>query len=137
MSGFSIDVLLDQRTEQSSSSHMRDASFAVRSPVMDPLATAAAASSGTAVDCFEVDANTAALTELGVSATNGKSSIALALDEPDNFLYVLDNLANQIRVFSINTSSGALTLINGSPFSVFAGKAGAENLGPNAIAVQH
>ena len=76
------------------------------------------------------------LTEIGVSATNGKSSIALALDGPDNFLYVLDNLANQIEVFSINTSSGALTLINGSPFTLFAG-AGEQNLGPNAIAVQH
>src|SRR5580692_5144163 len=64
------------------------------------------------------------------------NSIALALDGPDNFLYVLDNLANQIEVFSIDTSSGALTLINGSPFALFAG-ASNQSLGPNAMAVQH
>jgi hypothetical protein len=39
-------------------------------------------------------------------------------------------------VFSIDTSSGALTLINGSSFALFAG-ASKQNLGPNAIAVQH
>jgi 6-phosphogluconolactonase (cycloisomerase 2 family) len=76
------------------------------------------------------------LSEIGVSATNGQSSIALALDGPDNFLYVLDNVANQIDVFSINTSDGSLTLINGSPFTLYAGASG-QNLGPNAIAVQH
>jgi 6-phosphogluconolactonase (cycloisomerase 2 family) len=93
-------------------------------------------SNGSNVDCFEVDANTATLSEIGTSATNGESSIALALDGPDNFLYVLDNLANQIEVFSIDPSIGALTLINGSPFTLFAGASG-QNLGPSAIAVQH
>jgi hypothetical protein len=49
---------------------------------------------------------------------------------------VLDNLSNQIEVFSIDTSSGALTLISGSPFTLFSG-ASNQNLGPNAIAAQH
>jgi hypothetical protein len=39
-------------------------------------------------------------------------------------------------VFSIDASSGALTLINGSPFTLFSG-ASSQTLGPNAIAVQH
>ena len=134
MSGFSIDATTGALSKIPGSPW--SASFAIRSPVMDAAGQRLHLSNGTAVDCFEVDANTAALTELGVSATNGKSSIALALDGPDNFLYVLDDLANQIEVFSINTNSGALTLINGSPFTLFAG-ASAANLGPNAIAVQH
>ena len=62
--------------------------------------------------------------------------IALALDGPDNFLYALDNLGNQIEVFSIDPSNGALTLISGSPFTLFPG-ASNQSLGPNAIAVQH
>jgi 6-phosphogluconolactonase len=111
------------------------ASFAIRTPVIDAGGKRLHVSNGTAVDCFEV-ASTAALTEIGVSATNGQSSAALALDGPDNFLYVLDNLANQIEVFSIDTNSGALTLINGSPFTLFPG-ASTQNLGPNAVAVQH
>jgi 6-phosphogluconolactonase (cycloisomerase 2 family) len=134
MSGFSIDAATGALSKIPGSPW--SAAFAIRSPVMDAAGQRLHLANGTAVDCFAVDANTATLSEIGVSATNGKSSIALALDGPDNFLYVLDNLANQIEVFSINTSSGALTLISGSPFTLFAG-AGNESLGPNAIAVQH
>jgi 6-phosphogluconolactonase (cycloisomerase 2 family) len=90
---------------------------------------------GTNVDCFLVNASTAALSEIGLSITNGRA-LALALDGPDDFLYVLDNVDNQLEVFSIDPSSGALTLITGSPFALFAGAA-SQNLGPNAIAVQH
>jgi 6-phosphogluconolactonase (cycloisomerase 2 family) len=134
MSGFSIDATTGALSTIPGSPF--GASFAIRTPVMDAGGKRLHVANGIDVDCFEVDANTATLTEIGTSATNGQSSIALALDGPDNFLYVLDNLGNQIEVFSIDTSSGALTLINGSPFTLFAG-ASNQNLGPNAIAVQH
>jgi 6-phosphogluconolactonase (cycloisomerase 2 family) len=75
------------------------------------------------------------LTEIGLSYTNGRA-LALALDGPDNFLYVLDNVDNQIEVFSIDPTDGSLTLITGSPFALFPG-ASTQSLGPNAIAVQH
>jgi 6-phosphogluconolactonase (cycloisomerase 2 family) len=134
MSGFSIDGASGALSTIPSSPFA--ASFPIRSPVIDAAGKRLHLSNGTAVDCFEVDANTAALSEIGVSPTNGRSSIALSLDGPDNFLYVLDNVANQIEVFSIDTVSGALILIAGSPFALFAG-AGQETLGPNAIALQH
>jgi 6-phosphogluconolactonase len=134
MSGFSIDPTTGALSTIPGSPF--GASYAIRTPVMDAGGKRLHVANGTNVDCFEVDAATATLSEIGISATNGKSSIALALDGPDNFLYVLDNLANQIEVFSIDASSGALTLISGSPFPLFAG-ASTQNLGPNAIAVQH
>jgi len=87
------------------------------------------------VDCFLVDASSAALTEIGLSSTNGRA-IALTLDGPDNFLYALDNIHNQIEAFSIGPTDGSLTLITGSPFALFPG-ASNQDLGPNAITVQH
>jgi 6-phosphogluconolactonase (cycloisomerase 2 family) len=102
---------------------------------MDAQGTRLHASNGTDVDCFLVDASSGALTEVGLSGTNGRA-VALALDGPDNFLYALDNVGNQIEVFSVNPTDGALTLITGSPFALFPG-AGSQNLGPNAISVQH
>ena len=90
---------------------------------------------GTDVDCFLVDASSAALTEIGLSSTNGRA-IALALDGPDNFLYALDNVHNQIEVFSIDPTDGSLTLITGSPFALFPG-ASSLDLGPNEVTVQH
>jgi len=134
MSGFSINASTGALTTISGSPFR--ASYAIRSPVIDAGGKRLHISNGSAVDCYEVNSSNAALTEIGVSATNGKSSIALALDGPDNFLYVLDNLANQIEVFSIDSGTGALSLINGSPFTLFSGASG-QSLGPNAIAVQH
>ena len=134
MSGFSIDGTTGALSTIAGSPFA--ASFAIKTPVVDAAGQRLHVANGSAVDCFLVNPKTAGLSELGVSATNGQSSIALALDGPDNFLYVLDNLANQIEVFSIDTSNGALTLISGSPFTLFAG-ASKQSLGPNAIAVQH
>src|SRR5271169_5051791 len=134
MSGFSIDASTGALSTIPGSPFA--AGFAIRTPVIDAGGKRLHVSNGSAVDCFEVDASTASLSEIGVSGTNGQSSVALALDGTDNFLYVLDKLANQIEVFSIDTNSGGLTLINGSPFTLFA-DADKQNLGPDAIAVQH
>jgi len=111
------------------------ASYAIQSPVMDAEGKRLHVANGTDVDCFLVDASSGALTEIGLSFTNGRA-IALALDGPDNFLYVLDNVDNQIEVFSIDPTGGSLALIAGSPFALFPG-ASNQNLAPNAITVQH
>jgi 6-phosphogluconolactonase (cycloisomerase 2 family) len=131
VSGFSIDANTGALTAITGSPFA--ASYAIRSPVIDAAGLRLHAANGTDVDCFWVNANSS-LTEIGLSSTNGRA-VALALDGPDNFLYVLDNVANQIEVFAID-STGALTLITGSPFALFPG-AGNQALGPNAIAVQH
>jgi 6-phosphogluconolactonase (cycloisomerase 2 family) len=112
-----------------------DAGTAISSPVMDADNKRLHVANGTNVDCFLFNAGDGNLTELGISYTNGLD-VALVLDGPDNFLYALDNRANQVEVFQVNPADGALGLIAGSPFALFSGAAG-ESLGPNAIAVQH
>jgi 6-phosphogluconolactonase len=133
LSGFSIDTTTGALTAIPGSPFA--ASYAIQTPVMDAGGKRLHVANGTDVDCFLVDASTGALTEIGLSYTNGRA-LALALDGPDNFLYVLDNVDNQIEVFSIDPTDGSLTLITGSPFALFPG-ASTQSLGPNAIAVQH
>jgi 6-phosphogluconolactonase len=133
VSGFSIDASNGSLTPIAGSPFA--ASYSIRSPVIVPQGQRLCAANGTDVDCFLVDGSTGALTEIGLSYTNGHA-IALALDGPDNFLYALDNVDNQVEVFSIDPTDGSLTLITGSPFALFPG-ASTQNLGPNAIAIQH
>jgi 6-phosphogluconolactonase len=133
LSGFSIDTANGALKPISGSPF--GASYAIRSPVIDAKGQRLHAANGTDVDCFLVDSRTAALMEIGLSSTKGHA-IALTLDGPDNFLYVLDNVDNQIEVFAIDPTAGSLTLITGSPFALFPGASG-QSLGPNAIAVQH
>ena len=133
VSGFSIDSSTGALTAIPGSPF--SASYPIHSPVMDAEGKRLHVANGTDVDCFLIDASSSALTEIGLSHTNGRA-VALALDGPDNFLYALDNVGNQIEVFSINPTDGSLTLITGSPFALFPG-AGSQSLGPNAISVQH
>jgi 6-phosphogluconolactonase (cycloisomerase 2 family) len=109
-------------------------SWPISSPVMDSAGVRMHGVNGIEVDCFQIDPSSGALSELGLSATNGLA-IAMALDGPDNYLYVLDNVHNQIEVFSINNAF--LNLISGSPFTLFPNAVTQTTLGPNAIAVQH
>jgi 6-phosphogluconolactonase (cycloisomerase 2 family) len=133
VSGFSINSGTGALTAIAGSPF--SASYAIHSPVMDAEGKRLHVANGTDVDCFLVDATSSALTEIGLSHTNGRA-VALALDGPDDLLYALDNVANQVEVFSINPTDGSLTLITGSPFALFPG-AGSQSLGPNAISVQH
>jgi 6-phosphogluconolactonase len=133
VSGFSIDGTNGSLTPISGSPFA--ASYALRSPVIDANGMRLHAANGTDVDCFLVASGTGALTEIGLSYTKGRA-VALALDGPDGFLYALDNVDNQVEVFSIDPTDGSLTLIKGSPFALFPG-AGTQSLGPNAIAVLH
>jgi 6-phosphogluconolactonase len=133
VSGFSIDASTGALTAITGSPFA--ASYAIRSPIIDAAGVRLHAANGTNVDCFQVDSSSGALTELGLSYTNGRA-IALALDGPDNFVYALDNVDNQVEGFSINPNDWSLTLITGSPFALFPG-ASHQDLGPNAIAVQH
>lgn len=132
VSGFAVDTADGSLTPIPGSPF--PASYSIRTPVMDANGMRLHTANGTNVDCFQVD-STGALTEIGLSNTNGHA-IALTLDGPDGFLYVLDNIANQVEVFSIDPTAGSLTLITGSPFPLFPG-ASSQALGPNAIAVQH
>jgi 6-phosphogluconolactonase len=136
VSGFAIDASTGALTAVPGSPFAaNDAVTPISSPVMDADNKRLHVANGVNVDCFLLDASNGSLTELGISNDMGLD-VALALDGPDNFIYALDNVANQVEVFQIAPSNGALTLITGSPFALFSG-AGTALLGPNAIAVQH
>ncbi|HEX9140331.1 MAG TPA: beta-propeller fold lactonase family protein, partial [Steroidobacteraceae bacterium] len=133
VAGYSIDSASGALTAIAGSPF--HASYVVSAPVMDGEGKRLHVANGTDVDCFWINSSAGDLSELGLSTTGGKA-IALAMDRTDNFLYVLDNVNNQVEVFSVAPTDGSLTLINGSPFALFSGAA-SQNLGPNAIAVAH
>jgi 6-phosphogluconolactonase (cycloisomerase 2 family) len=108
----------------------------VQTPVMDSGGIRLHVANGIGVDCFQVDLSNGTLTDIGMSYTIEQNTLALSLDGPDNFLFVLDGVDKQIEVFSIDPSTGNLTLINGNPFALFPG-ASSQNLGADAISVQH
>jgi len=105
------------------------------SVVMDGAGALLHVANGTNVDCYTVSASTGALTYIGPSVTNGRA-VALAVDAPDGFLYALDNVSNQIEVFSIQATNYNLALIAGNPYPLFAG-AGTQSLGASSITVVH
>jgi len=133
VSGFSINAGTGALTAIAGSPFA--AGWVVQSPVIDAEGQRLHAADGTNIDCFQVNTSTGALSELGLTYTNARG-IALVVDGPDNFLFALDNVNNQVEVFSIDPASGNLAQITGSPFALFPG-ASNQNLGPNAIAVQH
>ena len=104
---------------------------AALSIVLDHAGILLHVANGTNVDCYQVDGSSGGLTWLGGSQSNGKAT-ALAADDPDYFVYALDNVDNQLEVFSINPTVFNLTLIPGNPYPLFQG-AGGQSLGPTSI----
>ncbi|HLY52442.1 MAG TPA: beta-propeller fold lactonase family protein, partial [Steroidobacteraceae bacterium] len=104
---------------------------AALSIVMDHAGVLLHIANGINVDCYQVDGSSGALTWLGGSTSNGRA-IALAADDPDNFVYALDNVDNQLEVFAINPTVFNLTLIPGNPYPLFQGSGG-QALGPTSI----
>src|SRR5208337_3722149 len=51
----------------------------------------------------------------GAGAT-GTGPLAVAIDPGEKFVYITNTLQNTLSIFSINSSTGALTTITGSPF---------------------
>ena len=76
---------------------------------------------------FTVNQMTGALTELPENPTiNNTRATALLVDSSGKFLYALDNLNDSLIGYSIDSSTGELTLLPGNPAAV--------PLGPVAIA---
>lgn len=68
---------------------------------------------------FSVNASTGAITEVPGSPFNaGLGPESLALDPTGRFLYVANNLSDDVTAFSIDPTSGALTELPGSPASI-------------------
>jgi 6-phosphogluconolactonase (cycloisomerase 2 family) len=86
-------------------------------------------STGPAISVFSIDANTGALTEIPGSpfsalSTNGDISynLQILLSPSGNFIYApitSDTYPSPgVVVFSVDATTGALTLVSGSPFSI-------------------
>lgn len=81
------------------------------------------------VSAYTINATTGALTPVAGSpfATGGGLNAgpnALAIDPSGKFAYVANNGGDGVSAYTINTTSGALTPVAGSPFAGFAGPAG-------------
>jgi len=57
-----------------------------------------------------------ALTHLADQSLPGKTPVAMALDVTGSFLYVVDSSTSDVSVFHVNATTGALTIVAGSPF---------------------
>jgi 6-phosphogluconolactonase len=68
------------------------------------------------VSLFQINSN-GTLNEQFPRTPVGTGPQFLAVDTAGAYLYVANALSNSISVFSIDSSSGALTAVNGSPFS--------------------
>ncbi|CAB1062004.1 hypothetical protein D1BOALGB6SA_6780 [Olavius sp. associated proteobacterium Delta 1] len=82
---------------------------------------------------FGINSSTGALTAISGSpfsdpAPTSPDPIALAAHPSENFLYVVNSGDDSVSGFSINSSTGALTVISGSPFAT-------TGTGPVALAV--
>src|SRR4029077_16031537 len=57
-----------------------------------------------------------ALTHLADQSLPGKTPVAMALDVTGSFLYVVDSSTSDVSVFHVHATTGALTIVAGSPF---------------------
>jgi 6-phosphogluconolactonase len=72
-----------------------------------------------AIRVFSVGFSTGAISEVSGSPFNaGLGPASLALDPTGRFLYVANNLSDDVTAFSVDPVSGALTELPGSPVSI-------------------
>lgn len=79
--------------------------------------------SGNVVGMFSIDNRTGQISSLGTVAT-GTNPAYLCMDSKSRYLYVANGAAAQIRGYGINSSTGGLTPLPGSPYT-----AGSQTLG--------
>lgn len=80
------------------------------------LAFVSNSGSGT-VSAFTVSASGSLAPVSGSPFTSGAGAEFMAFDSVHNFLFVSNQGANSLSVFSVNTSTGMLTAVPGSPFT--------------------
>jgi 6-phosphogluconolactonase len=73
------------------------------------------------VSIFQVDSSTGSVISTPLPATGPALGGGLALTST-NFLYAADSGNNAVDAYSVNTSSGALTTVSGSPYTVASGQ---------------
>ncbi|MEO8133622.1 MAG: beta-propeller fold lactonase family protein [Betaproteobacteria bacterium] len=63
---------------------------------------------------YSINANTGALTALGIPVAAGTIPISIAVDPSGKFAYVANNRSNDVSAFTINPTTGALTAVGAS-----------------------
>ncbi|MBI4197026.1 MAG: beta-propeller fold lactonase family protein [Deltaproteobacteria bacterium] len=66
---------------------------------------------------FAINTSNGFLTQISTYAVGGTTPTRVRLDPTGKFLYVVNPGSNNISGFTVNSSTGALTAISGSPFS--------------------
>jgi DNA-binding beta-propeller fold protein YncE len=71
---------------------------------------------------FSINSSTGALVYLGnevcKDVSQNPTALGVAIDPTGKFIFMVHTSLNQVFAYSINDSTGALTAISGSPFSV-------------------
>jgi 6-phosphogluconolactonase len=86
------------------------------------------------VSIYAIDASSGALSEVGQPVNVGYNPVFLTVSPSGKFLYVANGAAGTLSAFTIG-SSGGLTEIQGSPYSLTGGGSGSQGPGPNWIAI--
>ncbi len=82
------------------------------------------AGAGCTVSAYTIDQNTGALRSLAKPARAGTNSIGAAIDPQGRYLYVANLVSNDISAFKINSSTGRIAEITGSPYATENGPVG-------------
>jgi 6-phosphogluconolactonase (cycloisomerase 2 family) len=67
---------------------------------------------------FTIDGSTGAMTPLGTFQPTGTNPVAITLDAAGSYAYVTNAGSNNVSVFQIDLTTGALTAVTGSPFPI-------------------
>jgi len=92
-------------------------------PVIQPSTTRfgyVANASDNTLSIFALNAATGQLSPRG-HVTTGTSPQAIALDPAGKFVFVVNNLSDDLSTYTINPSTGGLTALSGSPFATGSG----------------
>jgi 6-phosphogluconolactonase (cycloisomerase 2 family) len=69
------------------------------------------------ISLFTIDSAIGSLHEVLPRTPAGLTPGFLVMDAPGNFLFALNQISSSVSVYSINSASGALTAVAGSPFT--------------------
>ena len=89
-----------------------------RSIAIDPTGKFAyVANYGGTISVFTIDALSGALTKVGADVTVGGYLTSVTVDPTGSFVYVAEYIVPYVAAYAIDTSTGALTAVSGSPFA--------------------
>jgi YVTN family beta-propeller protein len=89
---------------------------------------------GISINAYSIDASNGSLASIGTPVTTAGKPTSLAADRSGSYLYATNDVTDNVSVYAINSGTGALTEISGSPFSIETNPTGPE-AGPISISL--